>query len=142
MTVATILDQKGRDVFTLSPETKISEIVKLLCEKKIGVVLLAENGKLFGILSERDIVRALSQSGQAALDEPASNYMTSEVSCCSEKDTVVSVMEKMTGGRFRHMPVLEGDKLIGLISIGDVVKHRIQQTEQEAADMRAYIAAG
>lgn len=142
MTVATILDRKGRDVFTLAPQTPISQIVDLLCEKKIGVVMLAEEGKLCGILSERDIVRALAKEGRDVLNQPASAHMTADVICCAENETVVSVMERMTAGRFRHMPVLEGDKLIGLISIGDVVKHRIEQTEKEAADMRAYIAAG
>ncbi len=142
MTVATILDRKGRDVFTLAPQTPISEIVDLLCEKKIGVVLLAEEGKLTGILSERDIVRALAKEGRDVLSQTASAHMTADVICCAENETVVSVMERMTAGRFRHMPVLDGDNLIGLISIGDVVKHRIEQTEKEAADMRAYIAAG
>lgn len=142
MTVATILDRKGRDVFTLAPQTPISQIVDLLCEKKIGVVLLAEHDKLAGILSERDIVRALAKEGQDVLSQPASAHMTANVICCAENETVVSVMERMTAGRYRHMPVLDGGKLIGLISIGDVVKHRIEQTEKEAADMRAYIAAG
>ncbi|MCV6546256.1 MAG: CBS domain-containing protein [Cohaesibacter sp.] len=142
MTVATILDRKGRDVFTLAPDTPIAEIVDLLCEKKIGVVLLAQDGKLSGILSERDIVGALASGGQDVLKQPASAYMTCDVICCAENETVVSVMQRMTAGHFRHMPVLDNGALIGLISIGDVVKHRIEQTEKEAADMRAYIAAG
>lgn len=142
MTIATILDRKGRDIFSLSPDTSLETIVKLLSEKRIGVVLLADNGALRGILSERDVVRALSEHGAKAMSEPASEHMTSDVITCAESDTVVSVMAKMTAGRFRHMPVLDGEKIIGLISIGDVVKHRIEETEREAADMRAYIAAG
>ena len=142
MTIATILDKKGRDVFSLKPDTSLRIIVELLCEKKIGVVLLAENGQLKGILSERDVVRALSCNGSAALDDSASEHMTSAVKTCSESDTIVSVMTQMTSGRFRHMPVIEDGKIAGLVSIGDVVKHRIEQTEKEAEEMRAYIATG
>lgn len=142
MTIATILDKKGRDVFSLQPDTSLRTIVELLSEKKIGVVLLAEDGVLKGILSERDVVRALSASGSAALEDSASVHMTCAVKTCTESDTIVSVMAQMTSGRFRHMPVLEGGKIVGLVSIGDVVKHRIEQTEKEAEDMRAYIAAG
>ena len=141
MTIATILEKKGRDVFSLPPSTPLSDIVKLLSEKKIGVVLLADGDVLKGILSERDIVRALSCNGSGALKDTASDHMTSDVMTCAEKDTVVSVMAQMTSGRFRHMPVIEDGHIIGLVSIGDVVKHRIEQTEKEAADMRAYIAA-
>ena len=142
MTIATILAQKGRGVFTMEPSNPISEVVKLLRAKKIGVVLLAEGDSLKGILSERDIVRALSDHGGSALKDPASRHMTQEVVTCAEADTISSVMAKMTSGRFRHMPVMEDGKVIGLVSIGDVVKHRIEETEKEAADMRAYIAAG
>ncbi|PLW78716.1 CBS domain-containing protein [Cohaesibacter celericrescens] len=142
MTIATILDKKGRDVFTMEPSSSLSEVVKTLRDKKIGVVLLAEGDRLLGILSERDIVRALSENGASALSEIASSHMTSSVMTCVEGDTVVSVMSRMTSGRFRHMPVMDGTRLVGLVSIGDVVKLRIEETEKEAADMRAYIAAG
>ena len=137
MTIATILDQKGRNVIAIAPSASLSEVVKLLRELRIGVVLLADGGKLCGILSERDIVRALSDHGGQILTEPASNYMTRNVMTCSEEDTVVSVMSKMTSGRFRHMPVVDGDRMVGLVSIGDVVKLRIEETEREAEQMRA-----
>lgn len=141
MTIATILERKGRDVFAVSPDTKLLEIVKLLQEKCIGVVVLTKNDEVCGILSERDIVRALSNNGSDVLSAPASDHMTANVMTCAEGDTVVSVMAKMTGGRFRHMPVVNDGKIAGLVSIGDVVKHRIEQTEKEAADMRAYISS-
>ncbi|WP_319533559.1 CBS domain-containing protein [uncultured Cohaesibacter sp.] len=141
MTIATILDQKGREVFTMKPASTLTEVVKMLREKKIGVVLLAEGATLKGILSERDIVRALSDHGASVLSEPASSFMTAKVVTCTEADTIVSVMSKMTTGRFRHMPVLAGKKLVGLVSIGDVVKRRIEETEREAEDMRQYIAS-
>lgn len=141
MTIAAILDGKGRNVFTMPPSSLLGEVVKLLNEKRIGVVLLAEGDSLAGILSERDVVRAVSENGGGAMAEPASKYMTSKVSSCSEKDTVVSVMAQMTSGRFRHIPVIEDGKIAGLVSIGDVVKYRIAETEKEAEDMRAYIAA-
>lgn len=142
MTISQILDQKGRDIFTKEPSCPLSDIVQLLREKKIGVVLLADGDDLKGILSERDIVRALSDNGATILSDPASKHMTAEVMTCREGDTIATVMAHMTAGRFRHMPVMEGGKLVGLVSIGDVVKQRILETEKEAEDMRAYIAAG
>ena len=142
MTISKILDRKGRDVFKMEPSNLLTDVVKMLREKKIGVVLLADGEALKGILSERDIVRALSNNGAKALSEPASDHMTAEVMCCEEGDTVATVMARMTSGRFRHMPVMEDGKVVGLVSIGDVVKLRIEETEKEAADMRAYIAAG
>ena len=142
MTIQQILDQKGRDIFTMEPSCPIAEVVKLLRDKKIGVVLLAEGETLKGILSERDIVRALSDHGAGALTDPASKHMTAKVKTCEEGDTIATVMAHMTAGRFRHMPVMEHERLVGLVSIGDVVKQRILETEKEAEDMRAYIAAG
>ncbi|SNY94175.1 CBS domain-containing protein [Cohaesibacter sp. ES.047] len=141
MTIATILDKKGREVFTMQPASPLADVVKMLREKRIGVVLLAEGATLKGILSERDIVRALGEKGGAVLSELASDYMTANVVTCKEADTIVSVMSKMSSGRFRHMPVVEDGKLIGLVSIGDVVKRRIEETEREAEEMRRYIAS-
>ena len=142
MTISTILEQKGRDIFTKEPSCPLSEIVKLLRDQKIGVVILAEGDSLKGILSERDIVRALSDHGAEVLSDAASVHMTAEVMTCREGDTIATVMAHMTAGRFRHMPVVEGGRIVGLVSIGDVVKQRILETEKEAEDMRAYIAAG
>ncbi|WP_119307971.1 CBS domain-containing protein [Cohaesibacter haloalkalitolerans] len=142
MTIATILNQKGRDVFKTDPATTLVEVVKMLRDKGVGAILVAEGEKLCGILSERDIVRALSNHGGSALLRPASEFMTKDVMTCTEDETIVSVMSRMTTGRFRHMPVVKGRKIAGLVSIGDVVKFRIEETEREAEDMRAYIAAG
>ncbi|WP_319413579.1 CBS domain-containing protein [uncultured Cohaesibacter sp.] len=142
MTIATILNQKGRAVFKSEPETTLIDAVKMLRDNGVGAILIAKGETLCGILSERDIVRALSHHGGSALLRPASEFMTSKVITCSEDETIASVMARMTSGRFRHMPVLKDDKIAGLVSIGDVVKFRIEETEREAEDMRAYIAAG
>ena len=142
MTIATILNQKGNDVFKTGPDTSLAQVVQMLREKGVGAILIAEGDKLCGILSERDIVRALSKQGGEALSRPASEFMTADVISCSEDETIVSVMSRMTSGRFRHMPVMKGQNIVGLVSIGDVVKLRIEESEREAEDMRAYIAAG
>ncbi|WP_320141703.1 CBS domain-containing protein [uncultured Cohaesibacter sp.] len=142
MTIATILNQKGRAVFKTEPDTTLMNAVKLLRDNGVGAILIAKDDSLCGILSERDIVRALSFHGGSALLRPASEFMTADVMSCSEEETIASVMSRMTSGRFRHMPVLNGEKIAGLVSIGDVVKFRIEETEREAEDMRAYIAAG
>ncbi|TLP48645.1 MULTISPECIES: CBS domain-containing protein [Cohaesibacter] len=141
MTISQILDQKGRDIFSKSPSCPLSDIVKLLRDEKIGVVLISEGESLQGILSERDIVRALSDHGASILADPASAHMTNKVMTCREGDTIATVMAHMTSGRFRHMPVMEGGKVVGLVSIGDVVKQRILEAEKEADEMRAYIAS-
>ncbi len=141
MTVKAILDLKGREVVTIGPERTLAEAAKLLSANRIGAVVLtdAEN-TVHGILSERDIVRAIAAEGASALDKPISAFMTSRVRVCREHHTVNEVMRQMTEGRFRHLPVEEGGKLVGLISIGDVVKRRIEEAEREAEEIRTYIA--
>ncbi|MBL4785227.1 MAG: CBS domain-containing protein [Cohaesibacteraceae bacterium] len=139
MTVAAILSAKKVSVISLTPGNLLSEACVLLAEHKIGAILILSDEKLEGILSERDIVRALSEKSETALEMSCASYMTASVECCTREEPVASVMARMTSGRFRHMPVLEGKSVVGVISIGDVVKHRIMQAEQEAADMRAYI---
>ncbi len=142
MTVASILDEKGRNVITLGPDTSITDALKLLDEKGIGVVLITDSDdNLAGILSERDIVRSLARSGVGILDDSTASHMTRDVVTCAENDAVIGVMEVMSNGRFRHLPVTDGAKLIGLISIGDVVKRRLQIVEKEAEDIRSYISA-
>ena len=142
MTVGSILDEKGRHVITLGLDTSITDALKLLEEKSIGVVLItAADGSLAGILSERDIVRSLARSGVGVLKESAAGHMTNDVVTCSENDAVIGVMEVMSKGRFRHLPVTNDGKLIGLISIGDVVKRRLQVVEKEAEDIRSYLSA-
>ena len=133
MTVTSILDEKGRNVITLGLDTSITDALNLLEEKSIGVILITDaDGKLAGILSERDIVRSLARSGAGILKESTASHMTSDVVTCSENDAVIGVMEVMSKGRFRHLPVTDGEKLVGLISIGDVVKRRLQVVEKRS----------
>lgn len=141
MTVKAILDEKGRDVVTIEPERTLAEAAQFLARNRIGaVVVTRSDGRIAGILSERDIVRALGEEGADALAKPVSATMTREVKTCRESHTVNEVMEIMTHGRFRHLPVEQDGRLDGIISIGDVVKRRIQDAEREAEEIRAYIA--
>jgi CBS domain-containing protein len=113
---------------------------ELLAQRKIGAaIILGAGGRIAGILSERDIVRAIAKSGAAALDLPVGQAMTREVMTCSEDDTCAEIMERMTSGRFRHLPVLRDNQLVGLVSIGDVVKQRVEEIERETEAMREYI---
>ena len=141
MTVKAILEAKGHDVVTLGPNEKLSEAIRLLAERRIGA-LVVTNGdrKIVGILSERDIVRTIGKEGASALDFIVRDVMTPKVNICNEHHTVNEVMEIMTRGRFRHLPVERNGQLDGIISIGDVVKKRIEDVEREAEDIRSYIA--
>jgi CBS domain-containing protein len=139
MTVRAILDSKGHDVLSVEPEVKLSAAIKLLGDRKIGAVLVMNQARLEGILSERDIVRVLGERGARVLEEPVSAVMTRKVVSCRESDTVAGIMEMMTLGKFRHLPVIEDGKVVGLISIGDVVKRRVQEFENEQEALRDYI---
>ena len=139
MTVRAILDTKGHNVQSVEPDAKLSAAVKILGERKIGAVLVMSNGRIDGILSERDIVRVLGERGAAVLEEPVSAVMTRKVVSCKQSDTVAAIMEMMTLGKFRHLPVLEEDRVVGLISIGDVVKWRVREYENEQEALRDYI---
>ena len=140
MTVKTILGHKSRDVVTIQPTATLAEAAGLLAERRIGAVLvLGIEGRVAGILSERYIVRALAERGGAVLGERVDHVMTRKVFTCSENDTVAQVMEQMTAGKFRHVPVTEEGRLIGIISIGDVVKHRLHEIESESEALREYI---
>jgi CBS domain-containing protein len=142
MTIARILSVKGRDVVTIQPHRLISDAIGMLAERRIGaIVVTGADGKVLGILSERDIVRALA-SGASVLQDPVSRYMTSKVVTCTGDTLVVDAMEDMTNGRFRHLPVVENGRLTGIISIGDVVKHRLAEIEHETEALREYITAG
>ncbi|MBA5777613.1 CBS domain-containing protein [Stappia sp. F7233] len=141
MTVASILNVKGHDVFTETGDKTLRQICTILGERGIGaIVIVDKRGGIEGIVSERDVVRSIAKHGDDVLDQPVTEHMTKKVVTCSESDTVNDVMAKMTSGRFRHLPVVKDGLLTGLISIGDVVKHRIAQIEREAEDMRNYIA--
>ncbi len=141
MSVSEILASKGRDVFTAEADHTIHDISKVLATKKIGAtVVLDKSGNVCGIASERDLVREIAKSGSSALSKPISICMTQKVVSCDETETIDELMEKMTKGRFRHLPVISEGKLTGIISIGDVVKRKIQQAEREAEEMKRYIA--
>ena len=139
MTVRAILDTKGHQIMSVLPDAKMSEAIKLLSERRIGAVLVMSQGRIDGILSERDIVRVLGERGASVLDEPVSAVMTRKVVNCRPNDTVSAIMEMMTLGKFRHLPVLDGDRVVGLISIGDIVKWRVQEYENEQEALRTYI---
>jgi len=139
MTVRAILDTKGHQIESVEPDARLSAAIKILTERKIGAVLVMSQGRIEGILSERDIVRALGERGAAVLEEPVSAVMTRKVVSCREKDTVSEIMETMTNGKFRHLPVVEDSKVVGLISIGDVVKWRVGEYEREQEALREYI---
>jgi CBS domain-containing protein len=139
MTVRAILDTKGHNVLSVEPGVKLSAAIKLLSERRIGAVLVMSQGRMEGILSERDIVRVLGERGAGVMEEPVSTVMTRKVISCREKDTVSEIMETMTHGKFRHLPVVEDSKVVGLISIGDVVKWRVGEYEREQEALREYI---
>ncbi len=140
MNVEKILTVKGDNVISIEPTAKLVDAARLLSTHRIGaVVIVGAGGRLSGILSERDIVRAIAGHGAAALEMPVSQEMTRNVMTCVETDSVADIMEKMTTGKFRHLPVLRDGKMIGLVSIGDVVKHRVGEIERESEEMRDYI---
>ena len=139
-TVSNILAGKGPEVVTIEPSASLGEAVHLLAEKRIGAALiLGADRHIAGIISERDIVRALAQRGAAVLDEPVSGTMTRKVETCNANETVANIMERMTEGKFRHMPVVAQGRLVGVVSIGDIVKHRLREMESESVAMRDYI---
>ena len=142
MLVKNILDMKGRDVVAIAAGETVSEAARLLARRRIGAVVVRdEAGMLAGILSERDVVRAVADGSVTALARPVADYMTRAVATCGLQDTVEDLMEMMTIGRFRHVPVLDDGMVCGIVSIGDVVKTRIEETELEATSLRAYISA-
>jgi CBS domain-containing protein len=140
MSILHILNEKGRDVVTAEPAQSLADVVAVLADHRIGAVVVVERGAVQGILSERDIIHSLSAHGTDALKKSVQDCMTPKVITCSPTDTIHDVMQKMTAGRFRHVPVMENGRLMGIISIGDVVKRRIQEVESEANSIRDYIA--
>ena len=140
MSVLHILNEKGRDVVTATPGQTLRDVVALLADKRIGAVVVLEKGAIRGIISERDIIRALAAHGDEALGKAVRECMTEKVITCAVTESIDDVMQKMTSGRFRHLPVVENDRLAGIVSIGDVVKRRIEEVEREAISIREYIA--
>jgi CBS domain-containing protein len=142
MTVQAILQSKGAQVVSVSPGDTVGNVARVLADRRIGAVLVREQGKVVGVFSERDIVRGLARYGAQSLDRPVSDLMTHDVITCKPAESVHDVMERMTARRVRHLPVIDNGQLIGIVSIGDLVKERIEEAEREAQDLREYIKAG
>jgi CBS domain-containing protein len=142
MTVSQILNTKGRNVITASSEQTLLAVARLLVEKRIGAVVIVDSkGKIEGIASERDFVRAIAAQGADALDCPVRELMTRNVKTCTPSDTEAELMALMTENRIRHLPVIQDGRLAGMVSIGDVVKFRMEAIEREAEEMKTYIAS-
>lgn len=141
MSVEAILKSKGSNVFTMRPEHSVSDAANLLTNKKVGVAVVCDaKGALVGVLSERDIVRGLSQYGKGALEMAVRNVMSSPVVTCSPGDSVKAIMEVMTERRIRHLPVVEKDLLLGIVSIGDAVNFRLHEAQMEMNVLRDFAA--
>jgi CBS domain-containing protein len=142
MTVKAILGLKGGDVATIEPIASLATAAKVLAERRIGALVVMDSAdRVAGILSERDIVRALAERGAAALDECVDRAMTRRVVTCTEAMTVSEIMKRMTAGKFRHVPVVEHGRLVGIVSIGDVVKYRLTAMQHESQSLRDYLSA-
>ncbi len=141
MSVEHILAGKGRKVVTIAPDRTLADAVTCLSERRIGAVVVVDgSGTVLGIISERDVVRAVAEAGGEALKAPVSSRMTAKVVTCVPTTSIDEIMGLMTEGKFRHVPVIEGGRLAGIISIGDVVKQRLGDIESEHRAMRDYIA--
>jgi len=141
MTVAAILKQKGHEVAHVAPAATIAEVVQTLTARRIGAVLVMDSaGQVLGILSERDVVRSLAEQGGRTMEMTAAQLMTTDLHTASPCTSVVDATAMMTAGRFRHLPVMEGDHLLGIVSIGDVVKARLSQQDLEVDSLKAYVA--
>ena len=141
MIVNRILSLKGREVATIEPSRSLSEAARVLAERRIGALLIVDGERpVTGIISERDIVRAVAMHGAKALDEPVSRFMTEKVVTCTGETSINDVMELMTQQKFRHIPIVESGRLSGIVSIGDVVKLRLEEVEAETQAIKEYIA--
>lgn len=142
MNVQQLLCDKGSDVITIAPGQSLGDASRLLSARRIGAVIVTgEDGGVRGILSERDIVRAIATDGAAALEHSVSRHMTTSVVTCMRDTTLDELMDRMTHGKFRHVPVVEHGRIVGVVSIGDVVKRKVAETEAEARAMREYISS-
>jgi CBS domain-containing protein len=142
MLVAQILKDKGDAVYAVGPDLTLAEACAELESRRVGALMVCQSDQVVGVLSERDVVRAIAREGQAALAQPVSRFMTADVVFAAPAETVAVLMQRMTDRRIRHLPVLSGGRLTGVISIGDVVKCQIAEATQEADSLRTYIAAG
>ena len=142
MLIAVILKVKGGAVFTAAPADDLQSTVQVLDDKRVGALVVCEGDRVVGILSERDLVRAVAQHGHEALARPVQDYMTQDVVFADPTETVGVLMERMTDRRIRHLPVIQEGRLVGVVSIGDLVKSQIAEATFEAESMKAYIGAG
>ncbi len=142
MLVSQILKTKGDLVFTITPHDTVSSVSALLHARRVGALVVLDGGRVVGIVSERDVVRIVAEHGASALDRPISGCMTSDVLFAAPGETVDALLERMTDRRVRHLPVCQDDRLLGIVSIGDLVKHKISEVMAEADGLKAYIAAG
>jgi CBS domain-containing protein len=143
MNVAAIVKDKGDRLVVIEPTATIADLCQKLSKERIGALPVVDaSGRLLGMISERDIVRSIAREGHAVLQQSVERLMTRNVVVCTPDESVESVMEKMTDRRCRHLPVIERDRMIALVSIGDVVKHRIAVCEMERDELRRYIASG
>ncbi len=141
MDVETLLRSKGQEVASVRPDQTVADAVVMLTEKNFGALVVSSDGQsVDGIVSERDIVRTLAQRGPDLLEDSVASIATSEVSTCSLTDTVDALMSQMTSGRFRHVPVVEDGRLVGVVSIGDVVKHRVAELEETNEQLNSFIS--
>ena len=140
MRIVDVLRNKGNEVATVGPEATVAIVVAELARRNVGALPVVEGGRLIGIVSERDVVRRLNDSGNALLATPVRDIMTTAISTCTPRDAVTDLARTMTAGRFRHMPVLVGGELVGIVSIGDLVKARIDELESEREQLQSYIA--
>lgn len=140
MAIASILKDKGGAIIAASPSQSVAEVVALLCTHRIGAVIVMEDGEVAGVLSERDIVRGLNEQGAAILQRPARDIMTTEVITVAPSESVTAALSRMTRRRIRHLPVLDGGEVHGVVSIGDLVKARIDEAVREAESLKDYIA--
>ena len=141
MFVSDILAEKGSLVFSAAPQATVAQVAEQLSVRRVGSVLVLQDNEVIGVISERDLVRAMAQHGAAALTMEVRRIMTTDVVTCDPDDTIEQVMMTMTRGRFRHLPVMRHGDLLGLVSIGDVVKARLTETQVEAEALKAYIVA-
>jgi CBS domain-containing protein len=142
MLVSQILKTKGDAVFTATPHETLGAICALLHSRRVGAMVVMDGDSVVGIVSERDVVRALAEAGAGALTQPVSSCMTRDVLFATPAETVDSLLTRMTDRRVRHLPVCQQERLIGIVSIGDLVKHKISEVEAEADGLKAYIATG
>jgi CBS domain-containing protein len=141
MLVSQILRAKGDAVFTIGPVDTVGRVAELLHSRRVGALVVLEADRVVGIVSERDVVRAVASGGIKVMASPVSDYMTANVLFAEPGETIDSLLSRMTDRRIRHLPVCQNDRLVGIVSIGDLVKWKISEVEAEADGLKAYIAA-